>query len=119
MAERFDAVARLAQGRPVVADLQAYVWACHLVGYQNPDLTLHPSHVDDWYGSEDGLDLRALDADCRALRAAADATEDADRRCHRVDQRKPELGVAVKRLVAQEFAVLVATHFGLAILSAF
>ena len=37
---------------------------------QNPDLTLHASQVRDWYGSEDGLDLRALDADCAALEAA-------------------------------------------------
>ena len=47
---------------------QTYVWACHLLGYQNPDLTLHAAQVRDWYGSEDGLDLRALDADCAALR---------------------------------------------------
>ena len=31
----------------------------------------------DWYASEDGLDLRALDADCAALQAAVAATEDA------------------------------------------
>ena len=54
-----------------------YVWACHLLGYQNPDLTLHAAQVRDWYGSEDGLDLRALDADCAALEAAVAATENA------------------------------------------
>jgi hypothetical protein len=51
--------------------------ACHVLGYTNPDLTLHASQVSDWYGSEDGLDLRALDADCGALEAAVAATEDA------------------------------------------
>jgi hypothetical protein len=40
-----------------------------VLGYANPDLTLHASQVSDWYGSEDGLDLRALDADCGALEA--------------------------------------------------
>jgi hypothetical protein len=73
--EIFDAASRLAQGRPAAETVQDYVWACHLVGYQNPDLTLHSSQVRDWYGSEDGIDLRALDADCEALRAAAAATE--------------------------------------------
>ena len=42
-----------------------------------PDLTLHAAQVRDWYGSEDGLDLRALDADCAAFEAAVAATEDA------------------------------------------
>ncbi len=75
MVEMFDATSRLAEGRPAAETVQDYVWACHLVGYQDPDLTLHPSQVRDWYGSEDGIDLRALDADCEALRAAAAATE--------------------------------------------
>ena len=48
-----------------------------MLGYANPDLTLHASQVRDWYGSEDGLDLRALDADCAALESAVAATEDA------------------------------------------
>ena len=73
----FDAASRLAEGRPAVDAVQDYVWACHLLGYQDPDLTLHASQVRDWYGSEDGIDLRALDADCEALRAAAAATEGA------------------------------------------
>jgi hypothetical protein len=77
MAEKFDAASRLAEGRPAVDNIQTYVWACHVLGYTNPDLTLHASQVRDWYGSEDGLDLRALDADCAALEAAVAATEDA------------------------------------------
>ena len=77
MAEKFDVASRLAEGRPAVDNIQTYVWACHVLGYANPDLTLHASQVSDWYGSEDGLDLRALDADCAALEAAVAATEDA------------------------------------------
>ena len=71
----FDAASRLAEGRPAVEAFQDYVWACHLLGFQDPDLTLHASQVRDWYGSEDGIDLRALDADCEALREAAAAAE--------------------------------------------
>jgi hypothetical protein len=77
MAEKFDVASLLAEGRPAVDNIQTYVWACHVPGYTNPDLTLHGSQVSDWYGSEDGLDLRALDADCCALEAAVAATEDA------------------------------------------
>ena len=66
---------RLAEGRPAVDNIEKYVWACHLLGYQHPDLTLHAAQVRDWYAGEDGLDLRALDADCAALDAAAAATE--------------------------------------------
>jgi len=77
MAEKFDIPSRLAEGRPAVDNIQTYVWACHMLGYANPDLTLHASQVSDWYGSEDALDLRALDADCAALEAAVAATEDA------------------------------------------
>jgi hypothetical protein len=77
MVEKFDVTARLAEGRPAVDNIESYVWACHVLGYANPDLTLHAAQVRDWYGSEDGLDLRALDADCAALEAAVAATEDA------------------------------------------
>jgi hypothetical protein len=77
MAEKFDVTMRLAEGRPAVDNIQTYVWACHMLGYANPDLTLHAAQVYDWYGSEDGLDLHALDADCAALEAAVAATEDA------------------------------------------
>ena len=77
MTEKFDVASRLAEGRPAVDNIQTYVWACHVLGYANPDLTLHASQVSDWYGSEDGLDLRALDADCAALEAVVAATEDA------------------------------------------
>jgi hypothetical protein len=73
----FDAASRLAEGRPAADTVQDYVWACHLLGYQNPDLTLHASQVRDWYGSEDGIDLAALEADCEAVRAAAAAAEGA------------------------------------------
>jgi hypothetical protein len=74
---RFDAAARLADGRLAVERTQDYVWACHVLGYQHPDLTVHDSQVRDWYDSEDGLDLCALDDDCVKLRAAVHASEQA------------------------------------------
>nr|WP_041301287.1 hypothetical protein [Mycolicibacterium rhodesiae] len=77
MTEMFDAASRLAQGRPAADTLQDYVWACHLLGYQDPDLTLHASQLRDWYGSEDGIDLSALGADCETLRAAVATIEGA------------------------------------------
>ena len=77
MVEKFDAPARLAEGRPPVEDLQRYVWACHLLGYQHPDLTVHGAQLRDWYGSEDGMDLGALHGDCLGLEAAVRSTQDA------------------------------------------
>lgn len=79
MAESLDVAARLTEGRPAVDNIGEYVWACHLLGYQNPDLTLHAAQVRDWYSSEDGLDLGALEADRAALDAAATATDSARR----------------------------------------
>jgi len=72
-----DVVDRLAEGRPAVEHTQSYVQACHALGYGHPDLTSHPFQVRDWYASEDGLDLRALDRDCGQLRAAASAVTEA------------------------------------------
>ncbi len=77
MAGRFDVAARLAEGRPAAEHTQTYVWACGLLGYQHPDLTAHDSQVRDWYGSEEGLDLHALDGDCTELWAAVTAIEEA------------------------------------------
>jgi hypothetical protein len=77
VADRYDVAARLDEGRPAVDNTQTYVWACHLLGYQNPDLTSHAAQVRDRYGGEDGLDLRVLDRDCAALQSAAAAAEDA------------------------------------------
>ena len=77
MAEPLDVAARLAEGRPSVDTIGDYVWACHLLGYQNPDLTLHAGQVGDWYAGEDGLDLRALESDRAGLSAAATATDSA------------------------------------------
>jgi hypothetical protein len=77
MAERLDVTERLAEGRPAVEHTQSYVRACQLLGYHDPELTLHPDQIRDWYDSEDGLDLRALDGDCAQLRAAAAAVMEA------------------------------------------
>lgn len=74
-----DVAARLAAGRPSAGNTQAYVSACHATGYQHPDLTAYGAQILEWYGSEDGLDLHALEADCGALRAAAAAADEAMR----------------------------------------
>ncbi|MBJ7337273.1 hypothetical protein [Mycolicibacterium sp.] len=79
MATAHDAGARLAEGRPTIADVEEYVAACRRLGYAHRDLTMHPTQVRDWYGSEEGLDLRAVDADAGALSAAASAAQDAAR----------------------------------------
>lgn len=77
MSARFDVEARLVAGQPAVEHIQRYVWAAHRRGYQHPDLTLHEGQVGDCYDSEAGLDLHVLDADRAALRAVADAAEEA------------------------------------------
>ena len=77
MADRLDVADRLAEGRPAVEHTETYVRACHVLGYQHPDLTAHPAQIRDWYDSEEGLDLRALDRDCAELRAAAAAVTEA------------------------------------------
>gem|GEM_PF-716645 len=77
MAEEFDVSSRLGEGMPAVENLQHYVWACHRLGYRHPELTQHAAHVRDRYGSEDGMDLFALQADWRALESAVRASQDA------------------------------------------
>jgi hypothetical protein len=72
-----DVAARLAAGRGSVSNTQAYVSACHAVGYQHPDLTAHAAQIVEWYCGEGGLDLHALDADCALLRAGAAAADEA------------------------------------------
>ena len=75
--DRYDVAARLAEGRAAVEHTQSYVRACQALGYQQPDLTAHPSQVGDWYETEAGLDLRVLDGDTGELRAALTAIEEA------------------------------------------
>jgi hypothetical protein len=77
LADRFEVAARLAEGRPAVEHTQTYVQACHLLGYQHPDLTAHGSQVLDWYESEAGLDLQVLDGDSADLRAAVNTIDEA------------------------------------------
>jgi hypothetical protein len=77
MPARFDVAGRLAEARPAVDNTQCYVWACHLINYQNPDLTQHSAQVRDWFSTEAGMDLRVLDADCASLHAAATAADHA------------------------------------------
>jgi hypothetical protein len=71
--DRLDVAERLAEGRFAVEHTQTYVRACQTLGYEQSDMTSHFSQIRDWYGSEDGLDLRALDRDCAELRAAGAA----------------------------------------------
>jgi hypothetical protein len=73
VSDRLDVAERLAEGRLAVEHTQTYVRACQALGYEQSDLTSHPSQIRDWYGSEDGLDLHALDRDCAELRAAGTA----------------------------------------------
>ncbi|KLO28902.1 hypothetical protein [Mycobacterium haemophilum] len=82
MAERLDVTERLAEGSSAVEHTQRYVRACQMLGYQQPDLTSRPFQIRDWYDSEDGLDLRALDRDCAELRAAGIAVTDVLRMQH-------------------------------------
>ncbi len=74
---RFSVTDRLAEGRSAVEHTQNYVWACHVLGYHHPELTLHGEQVRDWYDSEEGLNLWVLGEDCAMLRAAANATDEA------------------------------------------
>ena len=62
---------------PAVLTVQQYVAASAQVGYRHPDLTLHAGQLQDWYRSEDGIDLDALLHDCGALEAAASAADEA------------------------------------------
>ena len=77
MAENRDVASRLVDGMPAVLTVQEYVAACARVGYQHPDLTVHAGQLQDWYRSEDGMDLEALLHDCDALEAAASAADEA------------------------------------------
>jgi hypothetical protein len=77
VADRYDVAARLAEGRPAVEHTEAYVQACHALGYQQPDLTARASQVWDSYDTEAGLDLRVLDDDTAELRAAVNAIDEA------------------------------------------
>ncbi|MHA0285895.1 hypothetical protein ACXYX3_05515 [Mycobacterium sp. C3-094] len=77
MADTSDVPGRLAQGRPAVEAMSEYVWSAHQMGFTDPDLTLHPGQMRDWYGTEYGMDLVVLQRDCAALDAAVRATREA------------------------------------------
>lgn len=77
VAADLDVAGRLAQAAAAVENTQQFVWACRQVGYDHPDLTGHRTQIQEWFASEAGMDLRALDADCASLRAVAEATDDA------------------------------------------
>ncbi|ORA12770.1 hypothetical protein [Mycobacterium asiaticum] len=66
MIDRLDVTGRLAEGLPAVEHTETYARACH-----------DPLPVRDLYGSEDGLDLHALNADCARLREAGTVVAEA------------------------------------------
>jgi len=71
--ESFDAATILAPGREILDIFTEYVTACRILGHHHHDLT----RLHEWYDTEDGLDLRAIEGDQRALTAAAQAAEQA------------------------------------------
>ena len=75
MAARFDVVGLLAEAESAVENTQTYVGACRVLDYPHPDLTLYPAQIRDWFGTEDGLNLYALDADCSDFQLAVAAAE--------------------------------------------
>lgn len=75
----FDIANRLADAHGAIGNTQMLVSACASVGYQHPDLTSHGAQIAEWFGSDDGLDLGVLDADCERLRAALTMAEEAIR----------------------------------------
>ncbi|MDV3127439.1 hypothetical protein M1247_21115 [Mycobacterium sp. 21AC1] len=77
MTDNTDTATRLAQGKPAVDTIAEYVLACGVLGYHHQDLTRHPGQVHAWYDAEDGLDLRALDAQRAVLGSAAASAEQA------------------------------------------
>ena len=83
MADWLDVGHRLSEGYPAVERTQIFVRACQAGGYEHPDLTAHPAQIRDWYDSEDGLDLYALNSDCAHLRDAGTAITEALRIQHR------------------------------------
>lgn len=75
----FDVAGRLAEGVVALNNTEIFVSACAVRGYHHADLTLHSNQLRDWYGTEEGLDLQVLDADCVSLRAAAFSAAEAVR----------------------------------------
>lgn len=73
MHENFDAAVILAPGHEILDIFTEYVTACRVLGYHHHDLT----RLHEWYDTEDGLELRTIEAEQRALTTAAQAGEDA------------------------------------------
>lgn len=76
VAASLDVAARLDEGQAAVDTIAEYVWACHLLGFDHPDLTRYRYQVHDWYSAEEGLDLRVLDVESASLAAAATVAEE-------------------------------------------
>lgn len=70
-----DVAARLAQGLPAVENTSTYVSACRSLGFAG----VADDALREQYGTEDGLDLAALQSDSDALARAAATADDAAR----------------------------------------
>lgn len=70
-----DVAARLAQGLPAVENTSTYVSACRSLGFAG----VADDALREQYGTEDGLDLAALQSDSHALARAAATADDAAR----------------------------------------
>ena len=103
MAENRDVASRLVDGMPAVLTVQEYVAACARVGYQHPDLTVHTGQLQDWYRSEDGMDLEALLHDGDALEAAASAADEAIQVQDRQRAELPEVWQGAGAAASAEF----------------
>ncbi|WP_425004007.1 hypothetical protein [Mycolicibacterium sp. S3B2] len=103
MAEKRDVTARLADGMPAVLTVQQYVAASAQVGYRHPDLTVHAGQLQDWYRSEDGMDLEALLHDCGVLEAAASAADEAVQVQDRQRAALPDMWQGVGAATSAEF----------------
>ncbi|MBX7446859.1 hypothetical protein GR927_02555 [Mycolicibacterium sp. 3033] len=103
MAEKRDVTARLADGMPAVLTVQQYVAASAQVGYRHPDLTVHAGQLQDWYRSEDGMDLEALLHDCGVLEAASSAADEAVQVQDRQRAALPDMWQGVGAATSAEF----------------
>lgn len=68
-----DVTARLAQGLPAVDNAGEYAAACRSLGFAGPS----DAALADWYGTEEGMDLAALQSDSETLAAVATAAREA------------------------------------------
>jgi uncharacterized protein YukE len=96
-----DVTARLAQGLPAVENAGTYADACRRLGYHS----LSDASLREWYGTEDGMDLTALQDDSAALGMAAATVEDAARRQAELTTRLAGAWSGTGASAAQDFLI--------------